>query len=107
MDGTLNALANPAARGSRVTLYATGLGLTEPPQDPGLIATSDQVRPIAPVSIGIGGQPAPVLSVGSMPGFVNGVFYIFVQVPEDLESGLVRVQLLSPFRDRGWTLAVR
>src|SRR6266404_67129 len=46
-DGTVNDEDHPAARGSTVTLYATGLGLTTGSGDPGSIATTDKITPAA------------------------------------------------------------
>ena len=43
-DGTLNDVQNPAASGSTITIYATGLSVTMPPIDSGSITTSASVR---------------------------------------------------------------
>ena len=43
-DGTLNDVQNPAACGSTITIYATGLSVTMPPIDSGSITTSASVR---------------------------------------------------------------
>ncbi len=62
-DGSLNAAANPAARGSVIVLYGTGQGLA-----PG---TS---------SVRIGDYPADVLYAGPVSGY-PGLFQLNVRVP--------------------------
>ncbi len=62
-DGSVNAQANPAARGSIVALYGTGLGIAGDP-----------------VSVTIGNYPAVVLYAGPASGY-PGLFQINAQVP--------------------------
>lgn len=62
-DGSVNAQANPAARGSVVALYGTGLGIAGDP-----------------VSVSIGNYPAQVLYAGPAAAY-PGLFQINVQVP--------------------------
>jgi uncharacterized protein (TIGR03437 family) len=79
-DGTVNSPTNPAALGSLISLYATGLGQTTPPAVDGATATILAV-PNLPVSVLIGGFPAYVVYAGSAPGLVQGTFQINVRVP--------------------------
>ena len=62
-DGTVNSVSNPAPRGSIVTLYGTGQGVS------GL-----------PVSVSMGGLPADVLYAGPDPAYA-GVLQIDARVP--------------------------
>jgi uncharacterized protein (TIGR03437 family) len=68
-DGTVNSNTNPAAQGSVISFYATGVGQ-------------------GTVGAVMGGAPANVLFAGSAPGFV-GVSQINAQVPEGIASGAV------------------
>jgi hypothetical protein len=48
-DGTKNDGGHAAMLGSTITLFATAMGETDPPVDPGSIAHSDSVTPVIPV----------------------------------------------------------
>jgi uncharacterized protein (TIGR03437 family) len=86
-DSTINSPANPAARGSLVTITATGEGQTNPPGVDGLIASDTPPVPIAPVSVQIGGSDAPLMSAGGVSGQSAGYFQVVVQVPNDAPTG--------------------
>jgi uncharacterized protein (TIGR03437 family) len=62
-DGSINSAANPAARGSVVSLYATGQGSGP-----------------ASITLTIAGYNAPILYAGSAPGF-SGLMQINAQIP--------------------------
>lgn len=74
-DGSLNSMSNPAARGSVVSLYATGQGSA---------ATN--------VTISVGGSNAAILYAGPAPGFV-GLMQINAQVPAGSATGTEPVVL--------------
>ena len=75
-DGSLNSAANPAARGSVVSIYATGQG-----------SSSNSV------SMSIAGYDAPILYAGAAPGF-PGLMQINAQIPEGfLPPGIQAVVL--------------
>jgi uncharacterized protein (TIGR03437 family) len=83
-DGTLNDADHPAALGSTITLYASGMGATDPVVSPGSIADSTNVVPETPIysswEIGMPGlNPVPEM-VTSIPGFVSAMFQVRVQV---------------------------
>ncbi|HTB17593.1 MAG TPA: hypothetical protein VK708_05725, partial [Bryobacteraceae bacterium] len=61
-DGSLNSASNPAARGSVVSLYATGQGAG------------------ATITLTIAGYNAPLLYAGPAPGF-PGLMQINAQIP--------------------------
>lgn len=108
-DGTLNSTIDPAPRGSVVSLYATGEGITQPARADGVPATGTSTAPVLPVNVTIGGSPAQVVYAGEAPGFV-GLLLVNVQVPAGLTTtGLVPVVLTigSAASQSGVTLAVR
>ncbi len=81
-DYSVNSNSNPAARGSFVTLYATGGGTTTPASQDGALTTSPLLSLNLPVTVTIEGVPAQVLYAGPAPGEVAGVLQINVVVPE-------------------------
>jgi uncharacterized protein (TIGR03437 family) len=66
-DGTLNSCTNPAAQGSTVTVFLNGLGVTNPPQVTGALASSS--TPVSPSAVP-GGQL--VLLCGPVISFCSG-----------------------------------
>jgi uncharacterized protein (TIGR03437 family) len=100
-DGTVNDVNHPAAAGSTITLFATGMGVTNPIAAPGSVAKSDAVSPVGAVysssdPLGAGEMPAP-LTVSTVPGLISALFQ--VQFPnvargtEDVGNGVTRVEL--------------
>jgi uncharacterized protein (TIGR03437 family) len=78
-DGTLNSPANPAQRGTYVSIYGTGLGATTA-QGPFQVVT-------AGVTVGIGGTVVAKPSfAGLAPGFA-GLYQINVQLPPTIVPG--------------------
>jgi uncharacterized protein (TIGR03437 family) len=86
-DGTINGPAAPAARGSIVALFATGLGQTEPSSITGVPGTAapNSLR----VSATIAGRPADVQYAGPAPTLL-GVAQINTRIPSDLPEGTQR-----------------
>jgi len=87
-DQSLNTVYRPAARGSVVTMFATGEGQTRPEGVDGQVAVGALPRPVSPVSATIGGLPAEVLYAGAAPGLVAGVLQVNLKIPEALAPGL-------------------
>jgi uncharacterized protein (TIGR03437 family) len=81
------AASSPAQRGSVVTLWATGEGLTDPPGVDGRLAIGVVPKPLAAVSVTIGGQPATVQYAGAAPGEMPGLFQINAQIPMNVQPG--------------------
>jgi uncharacterized protein (TIGR03437 family) len=79
-DGTRNSAAEPAARGSTVTLYVTGEGLTDGHNLTGVRAADPLPRPRLPLEVTIAGVRADLLFTGSAPGEV-GILQVNVRVP--------------------------
>lgn len=85
---SVNSPANPASRGSYISIYATGAGLLAPSVADGTIVTAANLPlSIAPISVSIGGQPATVSYQGAAPGSVAGVMQINAQVPAGVTPG--------------------
>lgn len=109
-DGSLNSAANPAARGSIVSLYATGEGETNPSGIDGMLAGDTPPKPKLLVTAAIGGVSAEVTYAGGGTGLVAGGMQINVRVPMSLAPGsavpvLIRVGDASS--QAGVTLAVQ
>jgi uncharacterized protein (TIGR03437 family) len=87
-DGTVNSSANPAARGSYISLFGTGAGLASPiiPAGTAVLATPYPL-PQSVVTVTIGGQPATVQYAGAAPTLPNGVLQINVLVPANIPAG--------------------
>ena len=92
-DNSYNSASNPAARGSTVVLFATGEGQTNPPGADGQLATSVYPKPVLPVSVTIGGQPANVAYYGAAPGLTAGLLQLNVVVPQNIPAGDAAVVL--------------
>jgi uncharacterized protein (TIGR03437 family) len=92
-DGSVNGSANPAAKGTYVSIYGTGEGLTNPAVPDGHLAneTLDKLaRPIAAVSLTIGGVPVPpadIIYAGAAPQNVAGLFQVTAKIPATVASG--------------------
>ena len=81
-DGTINSSLNPAAAGSIVVLYATGLGQTDPPGVDGSVYASALPLLRSPVTVEAGGVAGDILYAGPAPGMVAGVMQINVRLPK-------------------------
>jgi uncharacterized protein (TIGR03118 family) len=91
-DGTLNTAANPAAAGSVVVLYATGLGQTDPPGQDGVrMGSLVLAETVATVTATVGGQAATVAYAGSAPGQLSGIQQVELIVPAGAGTGQVPV----------------
>jgi uncharacterized protein (TIGR03437 family) len=109
-DNNVNSVANPASRGSVVILWATGEGLTDPPGVDGRPAVDVLPKPLAAVSVDIGGQPATVQYAGAAPGYMPGVLQINAQMSPGVQAGSnvpVHITISGVSSQDGVTLAVR
>jgi len=79
-DGSINSHDNPAAPGSVVALYLTGLGATNPPAQEGRVSTAaDSLR--ASVQATLYRSPAEILYAGAAPGLLAGIYQVNIRVP--------------------------
>ncbi len=100
-DGSLNSQAKPAARGSIIKLYVTGLGQTDPPGVDGQFVSAPKGKPLLPIHVLIGGLDSEVSRTTVPAGLFAGLMEIQVKVPDQLPSGAASVaiavgDLLSP-----------
>jgi uncharacterized protein (TIGR03437 family) len=110
-DGvTRNSTSAPAQRSSVVILWGTGEGLTDPPGVDGRLAVDVLPKPLAPVSVQIGGLPATVLYAGAAPGNMPGLFQINARMDSSVAPGdqvTVHVKIGALTSQDGVTLVVR
>jgi len=108
-DGTVNGAAHPAKVGSYISLWLTGAGLTNPAGVDGQPGAAPLPKPVAPIAVTIGGQPATVQYAGQAPGAVAGVVQINAQITSGTQPGNavpVVVQVGSVSTQAGVTVAV-
>jgi len=85
---------NPAAPGEVVLLFASGLGITDPPSPDGMLPDGNTVlRPVLPLALSIGSAAAEELNAVSVPGQVSGLFEITVRIPAHAASGVQPIVL--------------
>jgi uncharacterized protein (TIGR03437 family) len=100
----------PAQRGSVVTLWATGEGLTDPPGVDGRLAIGVVPKPLAAVSVNIGGLPATVQYAGAAPSEMPGLFQINAEIPTTVQPGNqvpIKITVGAGTSQNGVTLAIR
>ena len=120
-DGTLNGPMNPAKAGSRVWVFATGLGVANVSVEAGEIANSETLRPealfrqIADVRfsyVPFETPPAPT-GIRAMPGFLNSIFAVPIiarEWPSHPRQQIVRItsaQYVRGTARRSFSPAVR
>ncbi len=91
-DNSVNSPSNPAAKGTVVTLFATGAGVVEPPVPTGRPASGPLLSVGTGVAVSIGGASARVLFGGLAPGFV-GLMQLNVEIPQAAPTGNAAVEL--------------
>ncbi len=108
-DYSVNGGSNPASRGSYIAIYGTGEGQTDPGGSDGVFTGTTLPKPLAHVTVTIGGVDAPVVYAGGAPGLVAGVFQVNVKVPQEIPAGSaeVLVKVGTATSRRGVTVAVK
>jgi uncharacterized protein (TIGR03437 family) len=86
-DGSLNSSSSLAAKGSTVSILATGAGPTTPPLPAGTFAADDSFRPRLRITVLIGGIGAEVISARVPSGLFAGLLQVDVRIPADAPSG--------------------
>ncbi len=101
-DGTINSPQNPAARGSIISLYATGLGPVTPlPVDGSVVGfpTPALLNAVKVWFFGARGNavfPGDILYAGPAPLEVAGLFQINVRVPSSVLTYSIEVEVDLP-----------
>ena len=107
-DGKEIGAENPAAKGSVITVYAGGLGLTDPLIGAGWPAPLTPPLPtVAPVTATIGGVVAEVRNAVLLPGKVS-VYAVDIVVPAGVKTSAAEVLLTVDGRtsQKGVTVVV-
>lgn len=82
LDYSVNSASRPAAVGSALSLYVTGLGMVDPPVATGAAAGANPPSNTTnAVTATVGGKPATVLYGGVAPGYA-GLYQVNVVVPQ-------------------------
>lgn len=90
-DGTINRPQNPAAAGSVVALFLTGLGSTIPQSADGTL-TNPSMPPLSSNVVAYaGGQQARVLYAGDAPDLIEGAMQVNFALPTGAGAGMVPV----------------
>jgi uncharacterized protein (TIGR03437 family) len=77
----------PARAGDTIVIYCTGLGEVSPAVAQGTLAPLAPLsRTTAPVTVDIGGRPAPVAFAGLTPGQI-GLYQVNAVIPQGVEAG--------------------
>lgn len=87
----------PAERGEVLVMYATGLGVVDPPGKTGIPAPASPLsRTVRPWTVSVGGTPAELLFSGLAPGYI-GLYQVNFRVPEGISPGYADVFLYDVF----------
>ena len=108
-DGTANSGSNPVSRGSTISVFVNGLGVTEPTWAAGQTTPAEVTFvPVLPVTATIGGVVANVVRAYLSPGRI-GVFVVDVTVPAAVRPGVAEVLVSAGWRTSqvGATIQVR
>jgi uncharacterized protein (TIGR03437 family) len=107
-DGSPNSAANPAAAGSVVTLFATGMGPLSPAAADGTILFAPLPKTAMTVTATVGGQTATVQAAGGVSNNVAGSVQVSIQIPGGTPAGdaPVVVQVGGVSSPAGVTIAV-
>ena len=108
-DGTINSPANPAARGTFVTLFANSAGAWQTVMGDGLVLSD--VHPLSQVAatVGISAATVGAAYVGNSPGSVTALWQLNVLVPPGIvfpTAAQVHITGPNPLTQRV-TIAIR
>jgi len=85
-DGTINSPANPAARGSIISVYGTGGGVTTPTFPDGSIVPK-AANLVNGGYLTVGLRIGQMLYQGAAPTLLNGATVTIVRIPPDVTPG--------------------
>jgi uncharacterized protein (TIGR03437 family) len=85
--------SNPAHPGDRLSVYATGLGPTDPAVATGAVAPAGVAPVTAPVKVTVGGKDARVDYAGLAPGMSGGQYQVTFQLAPDTPVGVMPLVL--------------
>lgn len=106
-DITLNSSTNPAAAGSIVVLWLSGLGPMTPSPANGAIVTGTTLPALQfTPTVTIGGKPALIAYAGPAPLSVAGLYQINCTIPAGVPSGAAAVVVTSDGRQSQANLTV-
>lgn len=87
-DLSQNSASTPAARGSVVSVFATGAGQMVPAGVDGQITGDELPAPLLAVKAWIGDREVDLSYAGGAPGMVSGILQANIRIPTDIEPGL-------------------
>ena len=94
-DFSLVTASRPAAAGEILSLFATGLGPTQPGVDPGTAFPPGPLQTAnSPIEVTVNGKAANVVGAVGYPGSVNG-YQVNFRVPTDAQTGIASVQVIA------------
>ena len=94
-DFSLVTASRPAAAGEILSLFATGLGPTQPGVDPGTAFPSAPLQTAnSPIEVTVNGKAADVIAAVGYPGSVNG-YQVNFRVPTDAQKGIASVLVIA------------
>lgn len=97
-DFSLLSSAKPAVPGEILTVFASGLGPTNPGVDPGQVFPSSPLAVTnSPVEATVNDNSAQVLYAGGYPGTTN-VYQLNLQLPSSVQPGMAALQLTSAWQ---------
>ena len=87
--------AKPAVAGEILSIFATGLGPTQPGVDPGAQFPSSPLQTAnSPIEVMVNGKSADVIGAVGYPGSMNG-YQVNFRVPTDAQKGTTSVQVIA------------
>ena len=107
-DGSLNSASNPAAPGSIVTIFVTGMGAMVPALPDGSSPSLPANVPALQPEVAVETQAAEVLYMGNAPTLVQGVVQINFRLPNPLPNSAIagqrNIRLFYPYLGGNFTL---
>ncbi len=88
-DSSVNSSTNPAAQGSIVSVYLTGVGALSPNISDGSLGPLSPPYPAPLTNVGatVGGVNAPVIFAGQAPSLIAGATQLNIQIPQNAPIG--------------------